>query len=259
MLPAIAVLLLGFLSGWTALNKNFTNASAVDVTFIPGNELPIINETLKEEYFACNYVPQEEILLDVPLILQNPELPRGCEVTSLAMLLQYAGVSVDKMTLAHEIKKDSTPYQIKNAKIYFGNPYYGFVGNMYTLKEPGYGVYHGPIYELLKKYLPGRTIDLTGCDFEEILFFLSEKVPVWVVANATFAPLASAEYQTWYTPQGPVEITYREHAVLLTGYDAEYVYFNNPLSSKENERANRSKFTVAWEQMGSQAVTYLPY
>ena len=262
-LLAVFLLLTSFLLGWTTLNKEGADASAAKAGLAPGNEpaAAAFERELQEmkENSTHRYVLQAEMLLEVPLILQNPELPRGCEVTSLAMLLQYAGVSVDKMTLAREIKKDPTPYQVKKGKVYFGNPYNGFVGNMYTLREPGYGVYHGPVRELLEKYLPGRTIDLTGCAFEEILLFISEGVPVWVVANATFAPLAASEFQTWHTPQGPMEITYREHAVLLTGYDAEYVYFNDPLSSVENKRASRPKFTAAWEQMGCQAVTYLPY
>jgi uncharacterized protein YvpB len=256
-LLVVSFLMAGFFSGWTVLNKGLVDASTLN-SGVPGNEPVFFNQDVKEN-LARRYVLQEEMLLEVPLILQNPELPRGCEVTSLAMLLQYAGVSVDKMTLAREIKKDSTPYQIKSGKIYFGNPYNGFVGNMYTLREPGYGVYHGPVRELLEKYLPGRTIDLTGCSFEEILLFVSEEVPVWVVANATFAPLASGEFQTWHTPQGPVEITYREHAVLLTGYDAEYVYINDPRSNIKNKQASRQKFVAAWKQMGGQAVTYLPY
>lgn len=43
---------------------------------------------------------KKEILLDAPIIKQFPELPRGCEVTSLAMFLQYYQVKTDKMELA---------------------------------------------------------------------------------------------------------------------------------------------------------------
>lgn len=61
-------------------------------------------------------------------------------MTSLLMLLQFKGISVDKMELAKLIRKDSTPYHDKEGKVFFGHPNEGFVGDMYNIKEPGYGV-----------------------------------------------------------------------------------------------------------------------
>ncbi|PKM83689.1 MAG: peptidase C39 [Firmicutes bacterium HGW-Firmicutes-13] len=196
-------------------------------------------------------------VLDAPLISQYPELPRGCEVTSLAMLLQYAGIPVDKITLAGEVEKDFTPYQVKNGRIYFGNPYFGFVGNMYSLSEPGYGVYHRPIKRLMEWYLPDQTIDLTGCDFEDVLSFISQGTPVWVIVNTHYAKLDPKEFQTWHTPYGPLQITYKEHSVLITGNDREHVYFNDPRTAEKNKKVSRESFEAAWVQMGRQAITYI--
>ena len=40
-------------------------------------------------------------------------------------------------------------------------------------------------------------------------------------------------------PTGPVEITYKLHAVLITGYDEKYVYFNDPFTLKEYKSKER--------------------
>ncbi|MGD6961116.1 C39 family peptidase [Fictibacillus phosphorivorans] len=197
-------------------------------------------------------------VLNAPLIAQMPELPRGCEVTSLAMLLRYSGIKADKMTLAKQVKKDSTPYRKVNGKVYFGNPYNGFVGDMYTFNKPGYGVYHGPIAELAKKYLGmERVTDLTGKEFDSVLEAINKGTPVWVVANTHFKKLSSSYFQEWYTPTGKVSITYKEHSVLVTGYDNLYVYFNDPLKKVKNRRVLKTDFKAAWIQMGKQAVTYI--
>ncbi len=39
---------------------------------------------------------------DFEIIRQMPELPTGCEITALTMMLNYYGYSVDKMTMASE-------------------------------------------------------------------------------------------------------------------------------------------------------------
>ncbi|GKU84809.1 C39 family peptidase [Niallia sp. NCCP-28] len=196
------------------------------------------------------------VKLDAPIVSQLPELPRGCEVTSLAMLLQYAGIDADKMTLAKEVTKDTTPYQKKNGKIYYGNPNDGFIGDMYSLKGPGLGVYHKPIAKLANKYLPDRVVDLTGSDFEDLKTVLSDDRPVWIITTSTFRKLSDDNFRTWVTPSGTIKITYSEHSVLVTGYDKDYVYFNDPLTNEKNKKAPIQDFIDAWVQMGSQAITY---
>ncbi len=220
---------------------------------------PIVKtNALLQDTFASSVIEiKDSVLIDAPIINQLPELPRGCEVTSLAMLLQYAGVAVDKMTLAESIKKEPSTYRKENGVIYFGHPNDGFVGDMYSYHNPGLGVYHKPIKELADKYLPGRMVDLTGSNFQELKIHLSDHRPVWVIINTAYSRLPESRFQTWQTPSGPVDITYKEHSVLVTGYDAQYIYFNDPLTGKKNRKAPITEFEDSWVQMGSQAITYL--
>lgn len=199
---------------------------------------------------------KESVLLEATAINQLPELPRGCEVTALAMLLQYAGVDVDKMTLAEEVTKNTTAYEVVNGTIYYGNPNDGFVGDMYSLEGPGLGVYHKPIAELAEKYLPGAIVDFSGSDFDSVKEQLSDGRPVWVITTSKFKELSDDNFRTWVTPSGTIDVTYSEHSVLITGYDKDYVYFNDPLTGEQNKKAPIDDFIASWVQMGSQAITY---
>ena len=57
--------------------------------------------------------------LAVNLIKQMPELPTGCEITAVTMMLQYAGQPVDKVTLAHEMPYDASDWN----KGFVGDPF----------------------------------------------------------------------------------------------------------------------------------------
>jgi uncharacterized protein YvpB len=189
---------------------------------------------------------------EVEIMLQLPELPRGCEVTSLAMLLSSSGIKVDKLELAEKIGKDETPLKRIDGEIHYGDPRKGFVGSMDDLLQDGYGVYHKPVFDLLSEYAPEGALDLTGCEFEDVLHFLASG-PVWVITNSWFQELPESQFVTWQTSEGPVKVTYREHSVLLTGYDPDRVYFNDPQGIASY--ALLQPFREAWEQMGRQAVT----
>ncbi|MBT2659394.1 C39 family peptidase [Bacillus sp. ISL-18] len=190
------------------------------------------------------------MVLNVPLINQMaaPRLKNGCEMASLAMVLNYHGVKVTKNTLANQVNK--VPWTYNNGLR--GNPNVGFVGDM--ANGPGLAVYNGPVLSLAKKYVGNKAVNLTKKPFSEVLSYVGKGLPVWIITTTTFAPVSN--FQSWNTPQGPIRITYSEHSVVITGYDQNYIYINNPYGNK-NQKLNKSNFIKAWEQMGSQAIVII--
>lgn len=199
---------------------------------------------------------KRSIILKAPLVKQKPELPNGCEITALAMLLQFYGIAKDKMDLLPEIKKDpaSLKTDLKGNIIFWGNPNNGFVGDI-TGKGKGYGIYSGALFHLLHKYIP-TGIDLTGRPFEELEKKVSDGIPVLVWTTTTFTVPKQNQWLTWDSPSGPVRATMLEHTVLLVGYDEQHVYVNDPLSGRQKVRIEKQQFIETWQIMGKQALSY---
>lgn len=196
--------------------------------------------------------------LKVPAQDQGPQLENGCEVTSLSMLLAAVGHPVSKMTLASMVAKDPTPLVRGPGGeiISWGNPNVGFVGSVAVYAD-GFGVYHHPLYELLKKILPGRAVDLTGAPISVIERQLDRGVPVVMWVNSTLAP-TNRFWVTWQTPEGPFTTTLDEHAVLLVGYNSEDFFINNPLTGKADVPVPKANLIGAWRQLGDQAISVKP-
>ncbi len=195
-----------------------------------------------------------QAMLDAPHVLQYPELPRGCEITSLSMLLQYKGLDVDKMDLLEDMPRDDTPirWNEDGSIAYWGNPHSGFVGDI-TLDNTGFGMYHSSLYVLMKQYVP-TAVDLTGQSFDELLAYVADGTPV--VAWTTVHHDEPTSWVSWESPIGPVKTTYQEHAVLLVGYDEHHVYVNDPLKSQKNLKVEKEAFLRSWKALGKQALSY---
>ncbi|RYM06501.1 hypothetical protein EWH99_02575 [Sporolactobacillus sp. THM7-7] len=192
-----------------------------------------------------------KIVLDAPVVRQFPELQKGCEVTALAMLLQFAGKKTDKMKLAEQI--DKVPYR---SGVFRGNPHEGFVGNMYTFSEPGFGVFHEPVFRLAKKYLGESAVDLSGRLWPAVEEQIQKKRPVWAIVTSNYGYVPKSQWMTWETKEGTMQITFREHAVLITGFDKQHVYVNDPLDGGKNKKLNKKNFISGWKQFGNQAISY---
>jgi uncharacterized protein YvpB len=148
------------------------------------------------------------------------------------------------MVLAEEVKKSPHRYDCPNN---------GFVGDMKIRANHGLGVYHKPIAELANQYLPGDIIDLTGCDFEDLFYFLDKGQPVWILTNSRYAVLPRSEFVTWDTPNGPVRVTFRMHSVTVVGYCEKYIHFHDPLTRAYRTQP-RESFIAGWVQMGRQVI-----
>lgn len=194
-------------------------------------------------------------MLDVVLIAQNPELRYGCEVTSLAMILNYAGVKTDKMDLYLAIQKDLDP--IKRAPngdiLSWGNPGDGFVGDM-TGKQAGYAVFDKPMIDLINQKLPGRAVNLTNQPFEQILEHVSAGYPVVVWTTGDYR--LPDRWEAWAHGHQVIKTPLDLHAVVLVGYDSQFVYLNDPLSVKKQVKVEKEKFIASWKALQSRAVSY---
>lgn len=190
---------------------------------------------------------KSEQKLNVPLEKQLPDLPNGCEVTSLAMLLKYYDVNVSKLELSSNIKHVSS--FIGND--YRGNPHIGFVGYM-SIKNAGWCVYNEPLYDVAKKYTK-RIRNYTGNDFVRVLKLVSKGHPVMIITTLKFDRVN--DMQTWSTKQGKVNVTPSSHACVITGYNKKkgIVYVNNPYSVK-NKKVSLKKIEASYNQQGKQAL-----
>jgi uncharacterized protein YvpB len=218
-----------------------------------------LNEFLVQQNLPVKDKPVEVIsqikMIDVPLINQNPELKYGCEVTSLTMVLNHAGVKTTKMELYKKVKKDNDPLQRSQRGdiLKWGNPHDGFVGDM-TGKNAGYAVFDKPIERLVNEYLPGRAVNLTNQSFDKVIQHVSKGYPVVVWTTGDYR--LPDRWEAWHHGTQVIKTPLDLHAVVLVGYDQRFVYLNDPLSGRKNVKVNKEQFIKSWKALKSRAVSY---
>lgn len=191
---------------------------------------------------------KQEQKLNVPLENQMPDLPNGCEVTSLSMLMNYYGIKVSKNELAETIQHVDS---FTDGGKYRGNPHQGFVGHM-TIANAGWCVYNEPLYNVARKYT-SHIENITGSDFLSLLKLVSTGYPVMIITTTTFNKVNNM--QTWDTNTGKVNVTPSSHACVITGYSKpkKVVYVNNPYGYK-NQPVNWKNLQASYNQQGRQAL-----
>lgn len=236
-------------------NHTTSNLTNINSDLDENNHSFNSNKRISESENNTGFKGDEVIVLDVPIINQKPELPYGCEVTSLAMVLNYAGVEVTKLELADNVLKESDPVkQTEQGDITdWGDPGQGFVGDM-TGKGKGYAVFDRPVEKLMIDYLGDSTLNLTNKDFNELLkqVYFKKPVVVWTTGDYHLPD----RWEEWNHEGKIIKTPLDLHAVVLVGYEKDYVYLNDPLSGQKKVKVDKEQFIKSWEALEKRAISY---
>lgn len=197
---------------------------------------------------------EEYVIEDFPIVWQMPELPTGCEVTALSMVLEYYGFGVDKVELAEEYLPTA------GAELYEGEDglLYGPDLNEAFIGDPAseWGIICGvpAIVSAADGYLRDRgsvlrAENLTGADPEELYGLVREGIPVVVWVTVDMGDRYDAE--GWYTASGEyVDWAMNDHGAVLIGYGEDTVAIADPLSGLVEY--SRAQFESVFDSRGRQ-------
>ncbi|MCO7125652.1 C39 family peptidase [Sporolactobacillus shoreicorticis] len=162
----------------------------------------------------------ESYRMNVAVVSQLPELPAGCEITAVTMMLRYKGADVTKKGLAKEMPRATN-----------GDPDTGFVGSPYS--KSGATIYPPALMKLVKKYA-GSAVNLTGASTDKLKDFISNNHPVVI----------------WGTYDG-----FFYHALTLTGYSESGFYYNDPWTGTKRWM-NNEQMMIHWNALERRALSY---
>ncbi|MDO5338150.1 MAG: C39 family peptidase [Eubacteriales bacterium] len=208
-------------------------------------EAEIFSSDEAEESIDVSELPSSAYL-DVPEILQNPELPTGCESVSLTIALVYKGYELEKTTIAEDyLVKSTTDDFVK-----------GFVGDPFS--SEGMGIFPPGLLYTARKYFRIQSSDeiasdISGSDFTDLLAYVAAGEPVITWSTMYLCEPDFSDYSITYMNE---EYTwyYQEHCVVLCGYDLEKgtVTVSDPLEGIVER--DLQTFSDIYEKTGKYAI-----
>lgn len=215
----------------------------------------VITSRQRKEYDS------NSVYIDMANILQNPELPVGCEITALTILLNYYGFNAEKTDMAKNYLPTSwgNPKTV-DGKLYKDSFYDFFIGDPFSR---GYGCFSPAIERAASSYISshggGYTVkNISGCHPDTLYEYLIAGTPV--LCWATDGMIEPEYYETWYDNATGEQLDWylNEHCFVLAGFNIanSTVTLNDPMKGIIDY--NIDKFEVRFKQMHSQAIVLIP-
>ena len=209
-------------------------------------------------------IPPKKYHFDMQHYCQLPEMPTGCEIVSTRAVLEYYGISV---TYEDMMKHMSTAQlkSTKDGKLYGKSPYQAFLGD--PTKYSGFGCYPPVITEMIENYNFDNLYVENTCNMPLDFLaktYVTKDIPVLVWATIGMGP--SYLTSTWFVEGGngkPTKQKYtwraNEHCLVLLGYDENYYYFNDPMSTAKVVKYDKSLVEKRYKEVGCNSLIIRDY
>jgi uncharacterized protein YvpB len=211
-------------------------------TFTPRpTRTPTLTPTATPTIPPTPTLPAEARITDI--VGHRQALSLSCEARSAADWAAHFGLAIDELEFLGRLPASD-------------NPEAGFVGDVHGdwgfLPPEGYGVYAGPVAELLRAYgVQARAY--RGLTWEDLKKEIAEGRPVivWVVGHV------GEEEPVTYTAQDGQTVTVAryEHTVILIGYSATRVIV---LDGGTTYGRSHEIFLRSWSVLGNMAILWKP-
>lgn len=198
---------------------------------------------------------------EVELQMQNPELPNGCEVTSLAMVLTAWGYPADKVTLADNCLPCEDFWFDEAGNRMGPDPDQAYAGDPASATG-GWYCLEGAIVTAANAWISSngggaQAQALTGLSREELEEFAQAAVPLVVWITRDYQPVEYADYFSWQLPDGSTCTPYNDlHCVVLAGEEDGSYRIADPLNGWQ--LVDPETFWQSFSGMGCRAVAIQP-
>lgn len=226
------------------------------------SEAPVNNEAKQYVHEPSNSpfpitvtIERKEKYFQVATVLQNPELPNGCEITALTAILNYFEIDESKKNMAKEYLPKE-PFKFEEGLKIGPDPNTAYAGDPRE-QNGGWYVFAPPIVEAAEKVINDhqkslRAENISGSNPEEILTYMDQNIPVmvWVTKDLS-APVKRGGWYIDETNEFHASFT-NLHTVVLHGWKDGEVYVMDPL--KGTVSYPEAKFFESYLALGSQAI-----
>lgn len=193
-------------------------------------------------------IARKSVIKKFETVMQEPELPTGCEVTALCQTLNFLGFDIDKEELADEFMPLDTEGSTTMNHAYIGDPKFC----------DGFGCLPPVIVQTADDYFksinsPCYAVDMSDKKLEELFYQIEEGRPliVWATIDLWECP----NELRWTTEDGE-EMWFNgmQHCMTIYGYDLDknIVYVADPL--RGNMEYDLEQFERMYELLEEKAV-----